>query len=570
MGAGVVGVTVLVVNRVGVGNFTGFCSVIRRLLQLVCVGGWYRGGCGLFALIGDSMKTTILGLGVGLFGVVFQGAHLLGVGQGALLGPVGNVVVLSRGDGGRFADVAGSGIGLLSRGNLAGLRRLSLAVTGALPSLHDVREFEGDCGEDRWLRTVRSLLADRRCSDYLAERLSRVLVGADDGQFIVFRRDRFNAWLANCLRLDLGYDEIVRQMVGAEGLWTDRPESNFVTSAFANDDLDENRLAARSARAFLGQSMDCAQCHDHFFAEWKQHHFAGIASFFARTDVALGVNDRGLVGEGSDEETKSVPFHSEWISPSDRRPRERFAEWLTHRENRRFERSIANRVWGLMFGRPYISPVDDMPNPPSERDVLDELGQDFRLKNCSIKRLIETIACSEIFLSESAGEVVDEGSAVQEWSRFPVTRLRPEQIIGSMLQATSAQSIDQESHLFVRAIRYFRERDFVEAYGDLGDQELVDRAGTIPQALLRMNGRLTRESIEAGPLSSVNRIARHCSSNESAVEACFLACITRRPTPAEAAHFVELLGNSTGSSRVELVEDIFWALFNSPEFSWNH
>ena len=70
-----------------------------------------------------------------------------------------------------------------------------------------------------------------------------------------------------------------------------------------------------------------------------------------------------------------------------------------------------------------------------------------------------------------------EGDA--EWAVFPMTRLRPEQLIGSMLQSTSLRTIDQNSHLFVRAKRYFQENEFVKQYGDLGDNELDERSGTI-------------------------------------------------------------------------------------------
>src|SRR5690606_33898305 len=63
----------------------------------------------------------------------------------------------------------------------------------------------------------------------------------------------------------------------------------------------------------------------------------------------------------------AVPFHPEWAGTEGSR-RERLARWVTHPENVRFERAIANRVWGLMFGRPFLTdrPVDDLPSPERE------------------------------------------------------------------------------------------------------------------------------------------------------------------------------------------------------------
>lgn len=72
---------------------------------------------------------------------------------------------------------------------------------------------------------------------------------------------------------------------------------------------------------------------------------------------------------------------------------------------------------------------------------------------------------------DSAENSAGEGD---DWSIFPLTRLRPEQLIGAILQSTSLRTIDQNSHLLLRAKRYFQENEFVKQYGDMGDNELED------------------------------------------------------------------------------------------------
>ena len=409
------------------------------------------------------------------------------------------------------------------------LRRLALSLMGTVPSLEEIRQFELDAEPNRIERLTQRYLDDPRFADYFAERLARCFVGVDGGQFIVFRRDRFVSWLSDQLEANTPYDEIVRQMISSKGLWTGEPQTNFITSAVANEDLDENKLAARSVRAFLGQSMDCAQCHNHPFDEnWQQHHFEGVAAQFGQVQQGgLGVFDspekkyevQDLAAlEKVEEEPEdipmrevdpAVPFGKEWI-PAEGTTREKFAHWMTHPENRRFERAITNRVWGLMFGRSFITPVDDMPNPSddeADRDVLDMLGQDFREHNYDLKRMIVTIASLKPFRLKSVVEPNNDSQADvnyeekismldESWGLFPITRLRPEQIIGAMLQASSIQTIDQNSHLFTRFRRFTNERDFVNEYGDPGEQELVEQTGTIPQALLRMNSNMTRGAVE--------------------------------------------------------------------------
>ncbi len=156
-----------------------------------------------------------------------------------------------------------------------------------------------------------------------------------------------------------------------------------------------------------------------------------------------------------------------------------------------------------------------------------------------------------------------------------MTRLRPEQLIGSILQSTSLRTIDQNSHLFVRAKRYFQENEFVKQYGDLGDNELDERSGTIAQALLRMNGKLASDALraEAAERDEPHRqFCRHGSRRAS-------RRAISSPSPAgrrkrRATIFVPQLASAEKSgqkgARGQVVEDIFWSLFNSPEFSWNH
>jgi hypothetical protein len=499
------------------------------------------------------------------------------------------------------------------------LRRLTFALCGTIPSLEEIRIFESNPAPDRLDQWTSRLLADSRFADYFAERLARSFVGNEMGQVVVFRRDRFSDWLRQQLTQNAPYDETVRQMISGTGLWTDHPATNYVTAAIANGELDENKLAGRTVRAFLGQRIDCAQCHDHPFAEWKQSQFQGLASMFGQaTNSLVGIEDkpkRDYVVEDRKTLKKHVvepvvPFHPEWLPGAGTR-RERLAAWITHPENRRFERATVNRIWGLMFGKAFHRPVDDLPDPPSaaDRDLLDLLGADFRAHNCDLRRLIRIIAASRPYRLDSiveeasvaakapvttkaahsqstgaadwnkstdkagnasAADSADSAAAADGWTSFPMTRLRPEQLIGAMLQARSVRTIDQNSHLFVRATRFFQENDFVKEYGDLGENELDERTGTISQALLRMNGKFAADALKADPLNASARLSTFAGSDASCLEGCYLVALSRRPTPAEKEYFLQQFAEAGAKGRSQVVEDIFWSLFNSPEFSWNH
>ena len=476
--------------------------------------------------------------------------------------------------------------------DLTVLRRLTLALHGSIPSLEQLRAFKADARPDRLARWTDRLLADRRFADYWAERLARSLVGTGGGQFVIYRRDRFTAWLADRLHADRPWDETVRAMIAAEGLWTHRPAANFLTAAVADDFLDPNVLAGRTVRAFLGQRIDCAQCHDHPFADWSQGDYEGLAAFYGRTDYGLtGVREhRGTADDPrefvvQDRQTledrpvaPAVPFAAGrlpdgWATdPAGRR--RALAAWVTHPRNRRFGRAVGNRVWGLMFGRAWHEPVDDLPDPApladGERgDLLDRLDHTFRSGGYSVKRLVRTIAASRAF---RVGSEVAEGTDERRYDAlagagavFRPVRLRPEQMIGAMSQAASVRTLGGDRALLTRALRWVRETDFVRDYGDLGEDELSGSPATVPQALLRLNGELAADLTGPNPFNAAGRVAAFAGPPAAQVEAAFLACLTRRPTVEEAAAFAAFYEDGDGEAAIA---DVFWTLFNAPEFSW--
>ena len=485
--------------------------------------------------------------------------------------------------------------------DLAVLRRLSLALHGTIPSLEEIRAFEADAAPDRLDRWTDRLLADRRFADYWAERLARTLVGTHGGQFVLYRRDRFKAWLSHRLHTNRPWDETVRRMIAGEGMWTAKPEVNFLTAEIEDDTLDRNAIAGRTVRAFLGQRIDCAQCHDHPFADWKQDDFEGLAAFYGRADYGLtGVREHLRTETGGpkefvvqDRETledrvvePSVPFAAERLpagfDPDSGDRRRALAAWVTHPENRRFGRAVSNRVWGLLFGAAWIEPVDDLPDPEplaagEAGDLLDRLAAEFRAgppgeHGFDLKHLIRVIARSRAFRLSSAvpGATGDEYFDLsRSGAVFPLNRLRPEQAIGAMTQAGSVRTLDADSPLFFRAIRFFRQLDFVRDYGDLGEDELDRNPTTVPQALLRMNGDLQRELSAAGPLAAPARLGWFAGEPPRQIEAAFLCVLTRRPTPAETAALSAWFEPVDGEEAAP-IEDVYWTLFNAPEFSWNH
>lgn len=468
-------------------------------------------------------------------------------------------------------------------------RRLSLALFGCVPALAEIKAFEQDQQPDRLDRWIVRMLQDDRFGRYFADRLARSLTGVEQGPLFIFRRDRLRDWLAEQLLQDASWGRMTRELIAAEGLWTDQPAANFITIArLENEELDEVKLAGRTARAFLGQRIDCAQCHDHpFDPQWKQRHFEGLAAWYCQATVSLaGVTDFDrdknqqpvvykVAEPGKDQQSgravdPAVPFNEDWL-PTSGSLRSRLAAWVTHPDNRRFERAIANRIWGLMVGRPLLDPVDDLPHPEDEAapDALDLLGAEFRRRGERLSVLIRLIALSQPWQlsSESLEQDVQLLRQQQDhWAVFPLVRLRPEQVIGSLFQAGRVRMVDQNSHPLIRFQKLTSENDFIQEYGDAGEDELNAQSGTITQSLLKMNGRFTADSLKVDLLSGPAEVLQLSPDDATIIENSFLMCLTRRPSDEEQQYFLEQLKDN----RNQAVEDLFWALFNSPEFSWNH
>lgn len=463
--------------------------------------------------------------------------------------------------------------------DLVQARRIALGLMGTVPSLEEIRQFEVLPADQRMPWFIDHVLADERNHDYVAERLARAYVGIEAGPFVFFRRHRFVNWIEEQIATNRPYDQIVRDVIATEGLWTDHPAANFVSVTAQQDKGNAPnpvRLAGRVTRAFLGLRLDCAECHNHPFAAWKQTDFQGFSAFFGQTHIGFtGVRDKDGEYEVEDKKTqvkKTVPPHVPFapeLLPEKGSRREKLAAWVTHPQNRYFAKATVNRVWALMFGRPLVAPVDNLESDNPIPPAMQILADDFTAHNFDLRRLVRVIASTQVFRIDSASDRDIGETEEKAWAVFPLSRLRPEQVSGSVLQSASVATLNKDTHIVVRLLRQTQQAQFIQRYGDTGEDEFDNRGGTIPQRLLLMNGEMVRDRVSATPASASGRISFLAPNDPKAVETAYLAVLSRRPTADEAAHFEATLRDK-GISRGQHLEDLYWALINSTEFSWNH
>ena len=469
-------------------------------------------------------------------------------------------------------------------------RRLSLALVGNQMSLEEIRELEQLPESEREAAHLANLLKDTRYHYYWAERWTRFLVGTDEGDLLTFRRRRFRVWLADVFAENRRYDDVVRDLITAEGLWTDKPEVNFLTATFDSNEgePDPIRLAARTSRAFLGLRIDCLQCHSDFLGnvslgdvdkprEGLQSDFHQLAAFFssAKTSGLQGVRTEQVDYQykylDAEEEVAVEPMvpYSPELLPLTGNPRWRLAEWITHPENKQAARAAVSHIWALMFGRPLGEAVDNLPLDEQVSPIVAELADDFVDNEFDIHRLIRLITASDSFRVDSRADFEITSAHEQFGAVFPLVRLRPEQVAGSVIQAGRIKRTDRESSFTLQLLTLVLNSEFVKQYGDVGEDEFTTDAVTVTQRLLMMNGQMTREMTELNPILNASaHIGMFSEDDSQSVENFYLCTLNRYPTEAERDHFVGRLSAAEKGDR--MLEDIAWVLMNSSELAWNH
>lgn len=92
-------------------------------------------------------------------------------------------------------------------------------------------------------------------------------------------------WMKEQIAFNTAYDDFVRMLLTAEGYAWDNPAVGY----YMRDEGMPLDNMALGVQAFLGIQLQCAQCHDHPFAQWKQRDFYELAAFThgIKTEVDL-------------------------------------------------------------------------------------------------------------------------------------------------------------------------------------------------------------------------------------------------------------------------------------------
>ncbi len=491
-------------------------------------------------------------------------------------------------------------------------RRVFLDVIGRIPSVEELQEFAGQRTGDRRAALVDRLLHDDRYTEeyagHWATTWSNLLIGrsgGDDRRSMV-SPEGMQKYLRDSFATNKPYNTMVLELVTATG--TGKPGSDKFNGA-ANFLLDkvneEDAVLATSStsRIFLGQQVQCTQCHNHPFNQWKQQRFWEFNSFFRQTrslrrfvdgtnDIAFGeLVDQDFAGEASNPDEALIFYElrngltkvaypvftdgtaigkSGYVSEVNRR--QELGRLML--ESEYLDKMIVNRMWSLFLGFGFTKPIDDLGphNPSSHPELLEKLAADFRASSYDLKELITWITSSRPYqlaaVLGSSNEIDDPSMGeMPKFSRFYLRQMSAEQLYQSMVTATeaSASGTYEEQE---RERRKWLEQ-FVVAFGTDEGDEATTFNGSIPQALMLFNGELTKNATSKDEGSFIDRVARSGRSPQDRVTQLFMAGMARRPNRNEVQVASQLLKARDGDEK-EMLQDMWWAIINSNEFIMQH
>ncbi len=483
------------------------------------------------------------------------------------------------------------------------LRRVYLDLAGRIPSVAEVRAFLADKQDDKRRRLIAELLERPTYSQHFTTVWRNLLMPEANSNFqTMFMVPGFEAWLRKQFDENVHYDVMVRELLtttvgqdSMQSVYGRNANAKLTPIAFymAKETKAEN-LASATARVFLGIRLECAQCHDHPFAEWKRDQFWSFAAFFGgmkgrdqgdglRMPEAEKLNVWEIAIPGTNRQAPATfPDGGKPERMTTNSPRKALADWVTGAENPYFAKATVNRVWAYFFGKGLVEPIDEMVGSQEtvahHAELLDELARSFVASGFNLKFLLETIVSTRAYQLTSGGGKSVTGEL---YSRHPVRGLTAEQLFDSVAIATGLGATDSQGPINVFNNTSPR-AEFVTKFGNQSERS-TDHETSILHALTLMNGKVIADATNperSQLLASV--LDAPFFTTPTRIETFYLATLSRMPTPKELARATEFLNAATASgglttSGVELekrthaaLADILWSLLNSGEFLLNH
>lgn len=516
------------------------------------------------------------------------------------------------------------------------LRRLSFTLIGLPPSPEEQANFLADWARDpeaAWQRQIDTLLGSPHYGERWAQHWLDVARFAETDGFehdkVRSESWRYRDWVVRALNDDLPYDRFVAMQIAGDlispGDAGAAVATGFLLSGPDMPDLNLeaerrhnvlNELTGTVAAAFLGLTMECAQCHDHKSDPISQADFYRLRAVFE--GFALPKKDVSLPVSFPSKEGNSRPVGNLYIRGDFRRPgialdpgvprvlgqwdggeqpRISLARWLTRPEHPLTARVIVNRVWQHHFGVGLAGTTSDLGklgDRPTHLELLDWLATEFVRQGWSLKWLHREIVSTRAWRQSSRRSGDDplwahrlsadpdnrllsrqnrqrlDGESIRDAMLMVAGRLNPKaggpgvrpplppEVASTLLKNQWPVTADPAEH-DRRSLYLFTRRNLRYPLFDVFDRPDANQScarrhvsTTAPQALTMLNDAFVNETA----IAAASRIQPR---DQASIRLLYRLALSREATPAELTATREFL-------RENPADQLCLAIFNLNEF----
>jgi len=189
------------------------------------------------------------------------------------------------------------------------LRRVYLDLIGLPPTRAQLRAFLDDKSSGAYERAVNSLLASSHYGERWGRRWLDVWRYSDWYGFqnqVRFSQKNiwhWRDWVVESLNADKGYDRMVMEMLAGDEIVPFDPRNLRATGFLVRNRNTDSReqwirdTIEHTAKAFLGLTMACAQCHDHPYDPIWHEEYYRYRNIFEPVQVGIDSGGGGPTGE---------------------------------------------------------------------------------------------------------------------------------------------------------------------------------------------------------------------------------------------------------------------------------
>ncbi len=473
------------------------------------------------------------------------------------------------------------------------LRRATLDLIGQLPTLDEISEFVGDTTAEKHAAWIDRRLADPRYGENWARYWRDVVMARRTEPRALPAASSMVDFLTEHFNQNTPWDEIARMFIVANG----DIQEDGATALIAAQGGRPEETVAELARVFLGIQIQCAQCHDHPSDQWTREQFHELAAFFPRTFMrpSRGGDKRSFLVTHRDFPIRFRPKIDRYLGElehvmsdlehpeaqgtkmepvffvsgrkmesgsSDDERRATLATWMTEPTNEWFAKAYVNRIWAELIGVGFYDPVDDLgpEREPAAPRTLAYLARQFVASGHDIKWLMRTIMLTDLYQRKSTER--EPGTSPTFLSTHQ-QRLRSDQIFNAL---SSVVAFDDP--FVINRLRANRGRGprvlFANTFGYDPSEVRAEVVGSVPQAMLLMNGPLLDRMISAERRGGLGRLIRTQTDDKQLVDQLYMMTLSRPASKKERGAAVAYIRRT--DNRADAYEDILWALVNSSEF----